>query len=181
MKKHDSRIRFGAETVLVQVDAVCRSCGAGKGRLHRPGCPDEECPGCAKAIIGCRCESLSPYEAEKIIHGLYAQFDNLEGALSSAGEKGLKGSSYLQHAAIRYIFNHIPESARKEIEEAFHLRFPELVPLLQDEEGQGYYTAEQLAEVLNIPLAEVNERIEAMIIAGQPIRTPEGKVLRKVH
>ncbi len=181
MKKYDLRISFGAEVVLVQAETVCRSCGVRTKQLHRPGCPDEECPACTKAIIGCSCEPLSPHDAERIIQGLYAQFNSLEGALAAAGKKGFGGSSYLQHAAIRYIFNHIPEEARKEIEEAFHLRFPKLVPLLVDEEGQGYYSAEQLAEVLNIPLAEVNERIDAMLTAGQPIKTPEGKELRKVH
>lgn len=81
---------------------------------------------------------------------------------------------------MKYIFHNVPENA-KEIEEAFHLRFPGLVPLLQDEEGRGYYTAEQLAEALGIPLQEVNERIDAMVSSGQRIETSDGHHLRKVH
>lgn len=92
-----------------------------------------------------------------------------------------KSTSYLQHALMRYIFDTVPEEARTEIVKVFHMRFPGLVPQLQDEEGKGYYTAEQLAKALDIPLYEVNERIEAMIAAGETISLGNGKKLRKVH
>lgn len=82
---------------------------------------------------------------------------------------------------MRFIFEHVPDEAREEIVRVFHMRFPGLVPQLQDDEGRGYYTAEQLAEALGIPLGEVNERIEAMIAAGDGIVNGRGRKLRKVH
>lgn len=185
MKVSKKRIEFGAETKMAQQGGRrCSDCRVRTGNLHRPGCAGEECPQCGKAVVGCCCDALSSYDAEKIIMGLYGQFESLESALQAAGEEGCPtggNSSYLQHAIMKYIFNSVPESARKELEEAFHLRFPGLVPLLQDEEGRGYYTAEQLAEALGIPLDEVHERIDAMVTSGQVIESSEGRRMRKVH
>lgn len=162
----------------------CGQCGCPPGEVHQPGCAGEECPSCGKMLIGCCCELLSPYDGETIILALYRQFSNLENALQAAGEEGCSSagkSSYLQHAVMRYIFENVPEEARTEIAKVFHLRFPGLVPQLQDEEGRGYYTAEQLAEALDVPLSEINERIEAMLTAGRTISTGDGRKLRKVH
>ena len=162
----------------------CGQCGCRREEEHKAGCDGEECPVCGKMLIGCCCDALSPHDAEKIILALYRQFNNLESALQAAGEDGCSStskSSYLQHAVMRYIFEHVPEEARTELARVFHLRFPGLVPQLQDEEGRGYYTAEQLAEALDIPLAEINERIEAMVTAGRTISTGDGRKLRKVH
>jgi hypothetical protein len=52
---------------------------------------------------------------------------------------------------------------------------------LQDETGYGYYTAEQLSLALQIPLAEVHEKIEAMVAAGQGVRFGDGIRLQKVN
>ncbi|MFV0437530.1 MAG: hypothetical protein ACK5PS_09115 [Desulfopila sp.] len=162
----------------------CRQCGCLPEEEHQPGCTAEECPVCGKMLVGCCCERLSPYDGERIIVGLYRQFRDLESALMAAGEEfrpSSAGSSYLQHAAMRYIFDHVPDEKRSELVRVFHLRFPGLVPQLQDDQGRGYYTAEQLAEALQMPLSEINERIEAMITAGQNIATGEGRKLHKVH
>lgn len=185
MKLHKKRIPFGAEKQLLNsTDTTCPSCQAKRESLHLPGCSGEECPECGRSLIGCCCDILSPYDAEQVIQGLYGQVESLEMALSIASQKGCPltcNSSYLQHAVMKYIFNNVPEDARQEISEAFHVRFPGLVPLLQDENGRGYYTAEQLAEALDIPLHEVHERIDAMVSSGQVIKTSQGKPLRKVH
>lgn len=185
MKKYRKRVPFGQERRMGQADRqTCRQCDCLLHEMHQPGCTEEECPTCGKMLVGCCCESLSPYDGEKIILGLYRQFKDLESALQAAGEEMCASpakSSYLQHAVMRYIFEHVPEDARSEIARAFHLRFPGLVPQLQDEDGRGYYTAEQLAEALQIPLSEINERIEAMITAGLSVSTGQGRKLRKVH
>lgn len=185
MKNYKKRILFGGERHMSQPGKdVCGQCGCGYEHTHLPGCAGEECPACGKVLIGCCCESLSPYDAEKIIQGLYSQFTDLESALHSAGEEACPAggkSSYLQHAVMRYIFANVPDTARTEIARVFHLRFPGLIPHLQDEEGRGYYTAEQLSEALDIPLQEVNERIDAMATAGRSIHMGEGKKLRKIH
>lgn len=185
MKTYKERIIFGSEKQLIQAGARrCETCRVRSEKLHVPGCAMEECPICGKALIGCNCGALSPWDAEKIIQGVYDRIENLEKALGAADESNCKKNnppSYLQHAVMKYIFDNVPDTARKEIEEAFHIRFPGLVPQLQDEEGRGYYTAEQLAEALGIPLQEVHERVDAMLTAGQKVETSEGRHLRKVH
>lgn len=185
MRDYPKRLAFGSERQLRQPDGEqCDECGCVTGSLHHAGCAGEECPVCAKAVIGCCCEALSPYDGEKIIQGVYNQFRDLASAIKAAGEESCPhggGSSYLQHAVMRFIFNNVPEDARAELTQAFHLRFPGLVPQLQDEDGRNYYTAEQLSEALDIPVSEVNERIEAMVSAGKTIHFGEGKKLRKVH
>lgn len=91
MKAFKKRILFGSEKNLVQASGRrCSTCRVRRDKLHVPGCADEECPACGKALIGCCCDALSPYDAEKIIQGLYAQFENLEKAIESAGEKGAR-------------------------------------------------------------------------------------------
>lgn len=185
MRDYPKRLAFGSERQLRQpTNDQCDECGCGKGDEHQAGCASEECPICAKAVIGCCCEALSPHDSEKIIQGLYNQFHDLEGAIQTAGEESCPsrtGSSYLQHAVMRFIFDNVPEDARAEVTQAFHVRFPGLVPTLQDEDGRNYYTAEQLSEALDIPVSEVNERIEAMVTAGKTIHFSNGKKLRKVH
>ena len=185
MKRYHKRVVFGEEKKLLQPGARhCESCGCAGQELHAAGCSAEECPACGKALIGCCCESLSPYDAEKIIQGLFRQFESLEAALEASGDEtctGGTGSSYLQHAVMKYLFAHMPLSARQEITEIFHSLFPDLTPHLQDEEGRGYFTAEQLSHALGIPLSEVQERIDAMVASGQVIQTPDGKLVRKVH
>jgi hypothetical protein len=185
MKVYKKRVLFGAEKRMIQIGKdICGQCGCRQDHLHVPGCAGEECPECGKALIGCCCQCLSPYDGENIILGLFGQFRDLESALQAAGDEGCPSggtSSYLQHAVMRYIFENVPDTARTEIARAFHLRFPGLVPYLQDDEGRGYYTAQQLSEALDIPLHEVNERIDAMASAGRTIPMGEGKKLRKVH
>ncbi len=185
MKNYKTRVLFGDEKRMVQPGKdACDYCGCPVGHTHMPGCVSEECPNCGKVLIGCCCEILSPYDGEKIIQALYGQFRDLEAALQAGGEEGCSPgskSSYLQHAVMRYIFEHVPDTARIELAKAFHLRFPGLVPHLQDEDGRGYYTAEQLSEALDIPVQEVNERIDAMTTAGKSIQMGEGKTLRKIH
>lgn len=164
--------------------AACEQCGCGLDDLHQPGCGAEECPTCGKILIGCCCQDLSPLDGEKVVVALYRQFTDLASALKATGEEGWSaagGSSYLQHAVMRYIFDNVPDSARTEIARVFHLRFPGLVPQLQDDEGRGYYSAEQLAQALDVPLQEINERIEAMVEAGRDLATGVGRKLRKVH
>lgn len=185
MKDYKTRVSFGSESYMIQAGGEkCSECGCNCEQLHIPGCAGEECPQCRKALIGCCCECLSPYDGEKIIQGIYRQFASLESALQAVGEEhcqAIPNSSYLQHAAMRYIFDNVPETAKTEISRAFHLRFPGLVPRMQDEEGRGYYTAEQLSEALDIPLSEVNERIDAMVTAGKGIAVAHGKKMRKIH
>lgn len=185
MRDYPKRLALGSERQIRQVrDDQCPECGCAVGTMHHGGCAGEECPVCGKAVIGCCCEALSPYDGEKIIQGLYNQFRDLESAIKTAGEERCppgSGSSYLQHAVMRFIFDNVPEEARAEVARAFHMRFPGLVPQMQDEDGRNYYTAEQLSEALDIPLSEVNERIEAMVTAGKTIHFGNGKKLRKVH
>ena len=179
------RVAFGSERQLQQSgEGRCGVCGCQVGETHVAGCEAEECPVCGQVVIGCCCGGLSPHDGERIIGALYRRFSDLESALRVVDEGYCAsggGSSYLQHAVMRFIFEHVPDEAREEIVRVFHLRFPGLVPQLQDDEGRGYYTAEQLAEALGIPLGEVNERIEAMIAAGDTIATGLGRKLRKVH
>lgn len=185
MKNYKKRVLFGTEERLVQSGRdTCNYCGCAREQSHKAGCVSEECPACGKVLIGCGCEILSPYDAEKIIQGIYSQFTDLESALQAGGKEGCSPgitSSYLQHAVMRYIFENVTDSARVEIAKAFHLRFPGLVPHLKDEDGRGYYTAEQLSEALDIPVQEVNERIDAMTTAGRSIQMGAGKKLRKIH
>ncbi len=185
MKNRKQRVPFGAEINLVQAGAeTCAHCHSPRGTPHIAGCVAEECPQCGKPLIGCCCQCLSARDETKIIQGLYAQFEDLEGALQAIGKESCPAGStpsYLQHAVMQFIFHNVPQSARMEITRAFHLRFPALVPALQDEEGRAYYTAEQLSQALDIPLSEVNERIDAMVDAGQSIMVKDGATLRKVH
>ncbi len=185
MKNYKKRVPFGAEKVMIQAGRqYCNECGCPHEIEHMAGCTGEECPQCGKALIGCCCESLSPFDGEKIIQGIYSQFTGLENAMQAAGDEACRtggSSSYLQHAAMKFIFDNVPDTARTEISKAFHLRFPGLVPVLQDDEGRGYYTAEQLSNALDIPVKEVNERIEAMLTAGKDIHLGKGKKLRNIH
>ncbi len=185
MKDYKTRVSFGSESFMIQAGAEkCSECACDLDQLHVAGCAGEECPQCAKALIGCCCECLSPYDGEKVIQGIYRQFASLESALQAAGEERCQSavnSSYLQHAAMRYIFDNVPDTAKTEIARAFHLRFSGLVPRMQDDEGRGYYTAEQLSEALDIPLNEVNERIDAMMSASNGIAVAQGKKMRKIH
>lgn len=175
---------FGAEITLVQAGRQrCIHCQQPLGQFHVAGCGAEECPKCGRPLIGCDCACLAPHDGEKIIRGIYRQFSDLEGALAAIGRdtSDVSAASYLNHAAMQFIFDHVPEAAREEITRVFHLRFPGLVPVLQDEQGRAYYTAEQLSAALDIPLSEVNERIDAMVSAGQGIVIRDGGTLRKVH
>lgn len=185
MKKSEQRVPFGTEKNLIQPGVeACVNCGCSKGEQHVDGCSQEECPACRCVLIGCSCDCLSLHESARIIHALYLQFMDLDSALLAVAvdeKRETEKTSYLLHAAMQYIFNNVPDTIRAEITQAFQLRFPGLVPALQDEDGQGYYTAEQLSAALDIPLAEVHERIDAMVAAGQGIKFGDGVKLRKVH
>lgn len=179
---YPSRIAVGAET-RVKSGGACRDCGQPPGALHTPGCPGEECPGCGALLIGCACTCLSPGEGERIIKALRDSFVSLEDALQvvTGSERGAEKPSYLVHAAMHVLYEQLPPTARTELQRHFSLRHPALVPLLRDSHGHGYYTAEQLALGLGIPLTEVQERIEAMVEAGQGIRFADGIVVEKVN
>lgn len=185
MKKYHKRIHYGDETRLQQPGRqTCADCGCKRGEYHGEGCAQEECPSCYGMLIGCSCDSLSIHDSARIIQALSMQFSDLHSALMAVGQiqgEQTERPSYLYHAAMQYLFANLPDNVKQEVTGAFQLRFPGLVPALQDENGQGYYTAEQLAKALDIPLAEVQERIEAMVAAGQGIRFADGVKLRKVH
>jgi hypothetical protein len=134
-------------------------------------------------LIGCACTCLSPGEGERIIKALRDSFACPEDALQvvMGSERGAERSSYLVHAAMHALYDQLPPTARAELQRHFSLRYPTLVPLLRDGHGNGYYTAEQLAVALDIPLAEVQQRIEAMVDAGQGIRFADGIVVEKVN
>ena len=70
---------------------------------------------------------------------------------------------------------HTPEHA------SFASSHPGLVPLLRDGEGRGYYTAEQLSQALAIPVAEVHERVGAMVEAGQKVRFADPRDGEKIN
>jgi hypothetical protein len=179
---YPSRIAVGAEK-RIQGGGPCRDCGQSPGALHSPGCPGEECPACGALLIGCACTCLSPGEGERIIKALRDSFASPEDALQvvMGPERGREKPSYLVHAAMHALYEQLPPTAQAELQRHFSLRHPTLVPLLRDDHGHGYYSAEQLALALDIPLAEVQERIEAMVAAGQGIRFADGIVVEKVN
>jgi len=182
-----ARIPFGKEIHLGENEEVCSFCGCQHGALHAFGCSNEECPECHQMLIGCGCDRLSTLDSTRIIQGLARQFQSLDEALAVAGvsERHPEGSaenfSYLHHAAIQFIFFQLPQEARAEIGRVFQIRFPSLTPVAVDNAGHGYFSAEQLSQALGMPLAEVHERIEAMIAAGQGLRFADIKNLHKVH
>jgi hypothetical protein len=82
---------------------------------------------------------------------------------------------------MQYLYENVAEEARLEVTRSFQENYQGLVPLLKDEQGHGYYTAEQLAAALRIPLAEVQEKIDAMVAAGQGIRLGDTIRMDKVN
>ena len=127
---------------------------------------------------------MPPQDAARIVQSLYHQFTSMETALHIVTDRAADDTSnfsYLHHAAMQYLFTHLPDSVQAEISRVFQIRFPGLVPIVQDASGHGYYTAEQLSKALDMPLAEVRERIEAMIAAGQGLRFADISKLRKIH
>ena len=184
---HLPRIPFGKEINIRPDGETCPLCHCQRGAFHAFGCSNEECPACHTMLIGCGCDRLPAYDSARIIQALAQQFQSLDEALAIAGAEGngLDGAtgncSYLHHAAIQFIFFQLPQEARAEIGRVFQIRFPSLTPIAVDEAGRGYFTAEQLSQALDMPLAEVIERIEAMIAAGQGLRFADIKNLHKVH
>lgn len=183
IKQYPTRIAIGAEKVVSSSCGGCRDCGQPQGSLHRHGCPGEECPKCGGLLIGCPCTCLAPGEGERIIKALRHSFSSPEEAVQMvlAQDLGMNRPSYLLHAAMHCLYEHLPSEARIELQRDFTNRHPALVPLLRDDKGNGYYTAEQLAKALDIPLADVQERIEAMVTAGQGIRFADGIIVEKVN
>ncbi len=184
LKKYLVRVSVGSEQAMPCHLEYCSRCGMPTGEMHSFGCANEECPGCRKILIGCHCNCLSPADSEKIIKALHDQFVSLEDALevvSSAGAESGRDASYLTHAAMYYLYENIPLATRTDLHRGFQESHPGLVPLLQDEAGYGYYTAEQLSLALQIPLVEVYEKIDAMVDAGQGIRFGDGIRLQKVN
>jgi hypothetical protein len=123
-------------------------------------------------------------DSEKIIKALYDRFTDMTAAavVAAAADSRPDGSaSYLTHAAMRYLYENMTFEVRADLQRSFQESHPELVPLLQDEAGLAYYTAEQLSLALQIPLARVHEKIEAMVAAGQGIRFGDGIHLKKVN
>lgn len=182
---HPPRIAFGEEMNIRQDEDTCPLCGCQRGAFHAFGCSNEECPECHTMLIGCACDRLPALDSARIIQALTAQFRSFDEALAilnSGGSNEVTANfSYLHHAAIQFIFFQLPQEARTEIGRVFQLRFPSLIPVAVDDAGRGYFTAEQLSEALDMPVAEVRERIEAMIAAGQGLRFADIKKLHKVH
>jgi hypothetical protein len=182
MKIPNRRVQFGHEEKLIQTDVDCCSgCGVSRGENHEYGCDSEECPRCQCMIIGCSCDCLSSYESSRIIQALYRKFSSLEDALNDmvAGKSEPK-SCYLDHAAIQYVYENVPKNVRNQLISEFRKKFPLLIPHLKDAQGKPYYTAEQLSKTLNIPLLEVQEKIDAMVEAGREvsfIRVPDLKIV----
>lgn len=185
MKIPNRRIPFGHERKLIQAGAdSCISCKACRGENHKYGCDSEECPKCRYMIIGCSCDCLSSYESSCIIQALYEKFSSLEEALNDmvGGEaERQQKSSYLDHAAVQYIFENVPKDVRSELVGEFRRRFPLLLPHIEDAQGTPYYTAEQLSQTLNVPLHEVQEKVDAMLEAGKDIRFLRTPAPKKVH
>jgi len=90
-------------------------------------------------------------------------------------------SCYLDHAAIQYVYENVPKNVRNQLIGEFRKKFPLLIPHLEDAQGKPYYTAEQLSKTLNIPLLEVQEKIDAMVEAGREISFIRAPDLKKVH
>jgi hypothetical protein len=183
LKKYLDRIPVGSEPALAGHSA-CPECRRPTGEMHAFGCSHEECPGCRKLLIGCHCNCLSFANSAKIIKALHDQFENLADAITvvtAAGIEPGRDATYLTHAAMQYLYENVPRAIRADLNRGFQESHPGLVPLLQDEAGYGYYTAEQLSVALQIPLAEVYEKIDAMVAAGQGIRFGDGIRLQKVN
>jgi hypothetical protein len=183
MKIPNRRVPYGHEKKLIQVGAdSCVRCKAHRGENHKYGCDSEECPQCGSMIIGCCCDCLSNYESSCIIQALCRKFSSLEDALSDmVGSWEGRKSSYLDHAAVQYIFENVPKDVRSELVDEFRRRFPLLLPHIEDAQGTPYYTAEQLSKTLNVPLREVQEKVDAMVEAGKDIRFLRAPAPKKVH
>lgn len=184
LKAYLSRVPVGGGPVMPEESGGCPECQRQKGELHRFGCAGEPCPACGKILIGCCCNRLSPADSARIIKALHDRFTGSAAAaavIAGAGEEAGRDVPYLVHAAMQYLYENLPAEVRVELHRSFQESHPDLVPLLQDEHGYGYYTAEQLSQALNISLAEVNEKIEAMIDAGQGIRFGDIIRLQKVN
>ncbi len=182
IKKYLARIRVGEEQAL-SFNGECPGCRQPPGALHGCGCGHEECPGCRQILIGCHCNSLSPLDSARIIKALHGQFKMLADAVQVVMATNVQDgeASYLIHAAMQYLYENVAEEARLEVTRSFQENYQGLVPLLKDEQGHGYYTAEQLAAALRIPLAEVQEKIDAMVAAGQGIRIGDTIRMDKVN
>ncbi|MFH0781394.1 MAG: hypothetical protein V2B20_05510 [Pseudomonadota bacterium] len=183
LKKYLDRIAVGSERAR-ECHSVCPECLRPEGEMHAFGCAYEECPGCGHILIGCQCNNLSPVDSAKIIKALHDQFvgpANAVEVVMAAGVETGQGASYLIHAAMQYLYENVPLEIRVDLNRGFQDTHPGLVPLLQDEAGHGYYTAEQLSVALKIPIGEVHEKINAMVEAGQGIRFGDGIRLQKVN
>jgi hypothetical protein len=183
LKKYLDRVPIGLEQQML-CSPVCPGCHGKAGELHACGCAYEECPGCRTILVGCHCNCLSVVDSAKIIKALYDQFANLTDAVevvTTVSTEPGRDASYLTHAAMCYLYENVPPAIQADLNRGFQESHPDLVPLLQDETGYGYYTAEQLSLALQIPLAEVHEKIEAMVAAGQGVRFGDGIRLQKVN
>jgi hypothetical protein len=183
LRKYLDRVPVGSEAAMACYP-VCPGCQRPEGEMHQFGCAHEECPGCRRILIGCHCNCLSPANSAKIIKALHDQFADMADAVEvvTAADTELgQDVAYLTHAAMQYLYENVPLTIRGDLNKGFQESHPDLVPFLQDEAGYGYYTAEQLSAALQIPLAEVHEKIEAMVAAGQGIRFGDGIRLQKVN
>ena len=134
----------------------CPTCLVPRGTPHNPGCFEEECPQCHKFIIGCDCLCLSDHDGSLIIQELYRQFSDINQALQATRtKKDKKSNSYLEHAAMQYMFEKIDTKSQEELSRNLHTSFPALKPTLYDKDGIGYYTAEQLAKAFGITINEI--------------------------
>ncbi len=181
--KNKTRILFGEETTFIGEDpGECSACSTPKGKLHEPGCSLEECPCCHELIIGCGCNCLSPLDATIIIQALYRKFTDLQSAVQAADINSgqSKGKvSYLTHAAMQYLFEHIDQKSRDQLNQTLLNTFPTLIPSFYDENGTGYYTSEQLAKAFGVAVEEIHTRIEALTAAGFTIRHHDPAKLKK--
>lgn len=181
--ENKTRILFGEEiTFTGQELNECPTCSTPKGKLHVPGCSLEECPCCHELLIGCRCNCLSPLDSTIIIQALYRKFTDMQSAVKAADldqKKSKSKVSYLTHAAMQYLFEHIDQKSRDQLSQTLLTTFPTLIPSFYDENGTGYYTSEQLAEVFGVAVEEIHTRIDALTAAGFTIQQHDPSELKK--
>ncbi len=181
--ENKTRILFGEETAFIGEGlSECPTCSTPKGKLHEPGCSLEECPCCHELLIGCDCNCLSHLDATIIIQALYRKFIDLQSAVQAADVNSGQSQgkvSYLTHAAMQYLFEHIDQKSRDQLSQTLLNTFPTLVPTFYDENGTGYYTSEQLAKVFGVAVEEIHTRIDALTAAGFVIKQHDPSGLKK--
>lgn len=94
-------------------------------------------------------------------------------------EKSKGKVSFLVHAAMQYLFEHIDQKAKEQVGRLMQNSFPILIPSMYDEDGIGYFTPEQLAQAFDVSEQEINSRLEALAAAGFVIKNQDPADLSK--